>query len=174
MNREVEHLVTIVHDFDFPISKRRTSLKRAFWLIASWLIGNRKGLIKRMPVWFAREKYAFALALAEIDKLYGVNAIFGLTEEAREVFPELPQLLKEMGFEVRHHYHIEKKTLGRGAWDPPLEMKPENMIYDRLYSLANRRDMPKLGEAVVWHVDHPYNLPKYLEFLERAKQEKLI
>nr|MDO8134654.1 hypothetical protein [Candidatus Njordarchaeum guaymaensis] len=167
-------MVTIVHDFDFPISKRSTCLKRAFWLIISGLLGNRKWLIKRMPVWFAREKYAFALALAKIDKLHGVNAVFGLTEEVRQVFPELQQLLKGMGFEVRHHYHIAKKTLGKGAWDPPLEMKPENMIYDRLYSLANREQMPKSGEAVVWHVDHPYNLSKYLEFLERAKREKLI
>lgn len=167
-------MVTIVHDFDFPIFKRWTCLKRAFWLIILGILGNRKGLIKRMPVWFAREKYAFALALAKIDRLYKVKAIFGLTREVQEVFPELSQRLKDEGFEVRHHYHVAKKKLGKGAWEPPLQMKPENMIYDRLYSLENRDVMPDRDEAVVWHIDHPYNLHRYLEFLERAKRENLL
>ena len=167
-------MVMIVHDFDFPIFKRWTCLKRAFWLIILVLLGNRRGLIKQMPVWLAREKYAFALALAKIDRLYGVKSIFGLTKEVQEAFPELAQMLTEMGFEVRCHYHVAKTTLGKGAWEPSLQMKPENMIYDRLYSLANRDVMPDRGEAVVWHVDHPYNLHKYLEFLERARQENLL
>jgi len=167
-------LVVVVHDLDFPIFKRSTCMKRAFWSIALGLFGNRRWLIRRMPIWFSHEKYVYALALARIDKLCGAKAIFGLTREVQELFPDLREKLEKMGFEVRDHYHVKEKILGRGVWVPPLQMKPENMIYDRLYTLKGRCALPAPDEAVAWHVDHPFNLDRYLEFLDRTKQEGLL
>jgi len=164
----------VVHDLDFPVYKRSTCLKRAFWLVALGVFGNREWLIKHMPIWLAHEKYAFALALAEVDKLYGVKAVFGLTKEVQKVFPDLRKQLEEKGFETRDHSHIKKKTFGRGVWFPPLQVKPENMIYDRLYTLRGHTTLPARDDVVAWHVDHPFNLDRYLEFLERAKQGGLL
>jgi hypothetical protein len=144
------------------------------WLFALGLFGNRRWLIRRMPVWLSHEKYAFALALARIDKEYGVKGIFGLTKEVQVLFPDLRKQLEDMGFDVRDHSHIKAKVLGRGVWDPPLQVKPENMVYDRFYTLRGRTALPGRDEAVVWHADHPFNLDKYLEFLERVKQEGLL
>ena len=167
--------VLVVHDWDFPLYKRKTCLRRGFWLILYALFGWSKWFRRRMPRWLLFEKYNQALALAMLDRILGVNAIFGITREVEECFPDIRGRLKDMGFEVRQHYHVKQKTLGRGRWVPPLDVKPENMIYDRLYALRGKRELPKKGEAVVWHVDHlNYNLLYYLEFVKRCKSARLL
>ncbi len=122
-----------------------------------------------MPVWLMQEKYQACLATAILDGLFHVQSIFGLTDQVKTAFPTLESELKWMGFEVRHHYH-DKKAVGKGRWNPPLEMTPENMIYDRRYVLQGLKDIPD-NEAVAWHIDHMnYNLLSYLEFLGRLKE----
>ena len=167
--------ILVIHDWDFPLYQRKTCLRRAFWLILYAFLGWSRWFRSKMPRWLLYEKYSQALALAKLDRLFGVDAIFGITEEVRETFPDIWKRLEDMGFEVRHHYHVKQKTLGRGRWTPPLEVKPKNMIYDRLYALKGQRDLPERGDAVVWHIDHlNYNLPYYLEFLERCKKAGLL
>ena len=167
--------VLVVHDWDFPLYRRKTCLRRGFWLILYAFFGRFRWFRERMPRWLLYEKYNQALALALLDKLFGIKAIFGITKEVESVFPDVKKRLEELGFEVRHHYHVKQRGLGKGRWTPPLDVKPENMIYDRLYALHGRRELPRKGEAVVWHVDHlNYNLLYYLEFVRRCKDEGLL
>ena len=168
-------MVRIVHDWDFPLYRRKTCIKRAFWLAFYALFGWSRWARKRIPKWLLYEKYSQAIALAELDKLLGVSSVFGITEDVKEVFPDIEDRLRSMGFEVRYHYHVKQKGVGRGRWKPPLDVKPLNMIYDRRYVLKGVRRLPRKGELVVWHVDHmSYNLPFYLEFLRRCKEEGLL
>jgi len=169
-----ENKILIVHDWDFPLYKRRTCLKRAFWLIVYALFGRSKRVREKMPKWMLEEKHGYALALIKIDRYFGVNSIFGLTKEVKEHFPLVESEISTLGFEVRDHYHVRQREVGRGRWRPPIEMSGENMVYDRLYSLQGKRELPREGESVVWHVDHPFNLQYYIEFLERCKEKGLI
>jgi len=167
--------VIVIHDWDFPLYQRKTCLKRALWLFLYAIFGNFSWFRKRMPKWLLYEKYNQALALAELDKMLNIRAIFGLTDKVKFCFPDIEEKLENLGFEVRYHYHVKQKAVGRGRWDPPLNVKPLNMVYDRRYALKGERELPSENELVVWHVDHmQYNLPFYLEFIRRCKEKNLL
>ncbi|TRO57556.1 hypothetical protein E2P64_04870 [Candidatus Bathyarchaeota archaeon] len=168
--------VTVVHDLDFPIYSRKTSLRRIFWLTYYILFGWSQKLRKRLPRWFVLEKYYYALALAEIDRLLEAKAFFGLTKEVQEYFPELWNRLEKMGFEVRDHFHIKgPPEYGKGRWDPPLPpVKRSYATYDRRYTFLGKKDLPPNGTTVAWHVDHPLNLYDYIDFVKRCKKEGLM
>lgn len=58
--------------------------------------GRFKWFRRMMPKWLLYEKYSQALAVAMIDKMLGVNAIFALTSDVEEFFPsvkEKPKML---------------------------------------------------------------------------------
>ncbi|MEM3004760.1 MAG: hypothetical protein QXK96_05635 [Candidatus Bathyarchaeia archaeon] len=163
----------VVHDLDFPVYSRRTCLRRIFWLAYYLLFSWSRRLRKKIPAWFLLEKYYYALALAKIDEILKVKALFGLTEEVQEYFPELRTRLEGMGFEVRDHYHVEGPSeFGKGRWNPPLPLLPRGYAtYDRRYTLQGEREIPPEGSIVAWHIDHPMNLYDYLDFTLRCKQE---
>jgi len=127
-----------------------------------------------MPKPLLYEKYSHMLALIELDKIFDIKSIWGITKEVSETFPDVVDKIIQNQFEVRSHFHVKKKELGKGKWVPPLEVNPENMIYDRKYVLNKKKILPKNGEIVVWHVDHPYNLPYYIEFVQRCKKEGML
>jgi hypothetical protein len=167
------HGIQVVHDWDFPINKRATSLKTAFWLVAEAFFGRFKWFQKRLPLHVKNQKLSCALALLEIDRLFGVHAVWGLTMGVIERYPEFyEQLCKES--EVRFHYHKRESKVGKGRWVPVLEVGKDNMVYDRRYSLFGVKDLPSDGECVVWHCDHPNNLASYIEFLKKCKEEGLL
>jgi hypothetical protein len=165
---------TVLHDFDLPLYTRRTSLKRSAWLFLHAIFGDR--VARYMPIWLRNEKYNLALALAMIDKSCGVRCVFALTDEVDKVFPTIRNLLVDMGFSVVPHWHVKQRVVGysnvafRGRWrESDVDYRRVYGNYDREYVKGNTK-LPDTDTYAVWHVDHmPFNLPYYLDFLERLK-----
>jgi len=162
----------MVHDFDEPLFTRKTCLRRAFWLITYSLLGWSCWIRALMPRWLMYEKYSQAKALAMMDKMLGVDAVFALTDKVKDAFPTLQEDLEEIGFEVVYHWHLDERRRGinewtsRGAWDRVVDPKRLYMNYDRHYVLEGDEVKPEADSQVIWHVDHlSYNLYFYLEFL---------
>ena len=114
------------------------------------------------------------MALIALDRLFDIEPLVGITEQVLEAFPNLPNELSEKKVDVCYHYHVKKIGLGKGAWVPRLDVKPENMIYDRRYTMYGQKALPMKDDIVVWHVDHPYNLSYYIEFLNRCKEAGIL
>jgi len=170
--------VLIVHDFDDPLYTRRTCFRRAFWLIVYALFGWSQRIRNKIPRWLMYEKYSLAKALALLDKMLGVDAVFAFREEVNKTFPTLKEEIERLGFQVVNHWHLKEPRKGfnewraRGAWDRIVDYARTYMNYDRHYVMLNEKVMPEKGTNVVWHVDHmPYNLYYYLEFLTLIKEK---
>ena len=171
--------VLVVHDFDYPLYTRRTCLRRAFWLIIYAFFGWSRRIRDKIPKWLMYEKYSQAKALALLDKMLGVNAVFAFRKEVEEVFPTLREEIEKMGFRVVDHWHLKERRKGynewksRGAWSEIVDYTKTYMNYDRHYVLSEEKVIPDEGTNVIWHVDHmSYNLFYYLEFLNLIKEEK--
>jgi len=167
-------MVQIIHDWDFPLMKKKSCFKTAMWLLGFTIFGKFKWFRKKMPQSLLEEKVSCMRMYMLLDKMFGVKSIWGVTQEVLEVFPFVLNELQSAGYEVRFHYHDKTVTSGKGRWVPPMQVSPKNMVYDRKYTLHGKRELPNKDEAVVWHIDHPYNLPWYVEFLERCKKEGLL
>jgi len=161
--------ITIIHDWDFPLYKPSTCLKTSLWLLGYFFLGRFKRYRNRMPETLLKQKLSYMQALIQIDQLYGVKPVWGITDQVLQAFPEAVKLLEQNGQEIRYHYHNKQKQQGKGRWLPSLQVEPENMIYDRLY-MQGKTELPE-STTVVWHVDHIYNLPWYIKFLEKCKEE---
>jgi hypothetical protein len=170
--------VLVVHDFDDPLYTRRTCLRRAFWLVVYALFGWSQRVRNKMPKWLLYEKYSQAKALALLDKMLGVNAVFAFRKEINETFPTLKDEIEKLGFQVVNHWHLKEPRKGynewkaRGAWDKIVDHTKTYLNYDRHYVMFGEKVMPDEGTNVIWHVDHmPYNLFYYLEFLNLMKEK---
>jgi hypothetical protein len=170
--------VLVVHDFDDPLYTRRTCLRRAFWLVVYALFGCSQCVRNKLPKWLLYEKYSQAKALALLDKMLGVNAVFAFRKEINETFPTLKDEIEKLGFQVVNHWHLKEPRKGynewkaRGAWDKIVDHTKTYLNYDRHYVMFGEKVMPDEGTNVIWHVDHmPYNLFYYLEFLNLMKEK---
>jgi hypothetical protein len=164
----------IIHDWDFPINKPSTNLKISLWLFLEILFGKHHWFQHRLPSYIQNIKLSNALAMFELDNMFGVDAIWGLTDQVTTRYPTLLSLLERNNKRILHHYHDDKSTVGKGRWVPQLDVSQDNMIYDRRYCVQGIQTLPSKDESVVWHIDHPNNLCHYIEFLQRCKEEKLI
>jgi hypothetical protein len=131
-----------------------------------------------MPKWLLYEKYSQAKALALLDKMLGVNAVFAFKKEINETFPTLKDEIEKLGFQVVNYWHLKEPRKGynewkaRGAWDKIVDHTKTYLNYDRHYVMFGEKVMPDEGTNVIWHVDHmPYNLFYYLEFLNLMKEK---
>lgn len=166
--------VTIIHDWDFAINRPQTSIKTAFWLLAEVLFGRFKWFQAKIPAYVRNIKYSHALALAEIDKLFGVQAIWGITDQVGKRYPNFMEYLERNDLPIHFHFHNPKSTQGKGVWLPSLQVTKENMIFDRRYCTKGDKTLPANGSNIVWHVDHPNNLSQYLLLLKRLKENNLL
>jgi len=126
----------------------------------------------KIPRWLLYEKYSQAKALALLDKMLSVNAVFAFTEKVNKTFPTLKEDIEKLGFQVVNHWHLKEPRKGfnewkaRGAWDRIVDPAKTYMNYDRHYVMLNEKVIPKDGTSVCWHIDHmSYNIFFYLEFL---------
>lgn len=162
--------VLIMHDFDNPLFTRRTCFRRAFWLVMYALFGWSLGVRSKMPKWFMYEKYSQALAVAIIDKMLNINAVFAFRKCIDDAFPTLREEIERLGFRVINHWHGKTLREGcnqwkaRGEW-ADIGVGNTYLNYDRHYVLGERV-IPEKNTNVIWHIDHmSYNLRFYLEFI---------
>jgi hypothetical protein len=165
--------VQIVHDWDFPINKPLTNLKLAVWFILEAAFGRFTWFPQYIPDYVRNIKLSHALMMLKVDKMFDVDAWWGLTGEVMERYPEFTTLLADSGVRMIYHYHRDTPELGKGRWCPSIDVSKEAMTFDRRYCVKGKTRLPTEG-LVVWHVDHPNNLPKYVEFLVKMKEHNLL
>ncbi|MEM3730883.1 MAG: hypothetical protein QW667_01685 [Candidatus Bathyarchaeia archaeon] len=69
-----------------------------------------------MPKWLLYEKYSQAKAIALLDKMLGVNAVFAFREEVNKTFPTLKNEIEKLGFQVVNHWHLKEPRKGYNEW----------------------------------------------------------
>jgi len=161
----------VLHDYDDPHLNWRWAMFLGIKLVVysfSKLLGFKLGFNEDIHDWL----YEHALTLAKLDRLCGVESVFGIQDAVEKRYPDLKNSLVSHGADVRRHIHMGdnyKDPDRKRLWEPPLKQSERTWHYDDDYIAG---DTPELapGELPIWHVDRPYWLPKYIEFL----YEKLV
>jgi len=161
--------IRVLHDFDSSFLSGRYALKRGLKLVVF-------ALSKWMP--FLRpfvkdvyeESYRYCLTLAKLDKLVGVESVFGLRKEVEDRFPELRSSLQEMGFKVHGHSHLSKTDV---IWDPPLDVASRYWFFDQKYATGEMQPTEET-EWAVFHADYPHLLEHYIKFLCESRSKGLL
>jgi len=164
--------LSVLHDYDMPSIRPRWALKRGLKLIL-YAFMKKLGLTLGCKDIYA-ETDAYALALAKLDVLCGIHSVMGLRDGAASLNTQIE--LYAMKTEIHRHAHFgndndpERKRL----WDPPLFQSPETWRYDQKW-IKGKAPKLKENELPLWHVDYPWMIGDYIDFLYRwrIKGEKI-
>jgi len=157
----METKTKVLHDFDSPFLSGRYALKRGLRLII-FALSKKLPFIKPIVKDVYAECYEYCLTLARLDRLAGVDSVFGLKKEIEDEFPDLKRRLEGMGFSVHTHIHLSKTNV---VWDPPLAVDSKYWFFDQLYA----RGEIKADERTKWavfHADYPHLFMHYVRFLK--------
>lgn len=167
--------LTVLHDWDDPSPNRR----RGFLVEA--VFNLKVGLAVRFP--FLREvfneayqdaclmKVNYLNTLLRLDELVGVTSIIGLKDDVVEEYPEILNVLRAGGVDVRLHYHIGKDfkdSNRKRTWDPPLNQPRYTWHYDTNWVNGKQELLKQSDTYPIWHVDHIQYLQNYIEFLHKT------
>ena len=158
----------ILHDYDNPYLGPNYAIKRGLKLIF-YGIFKRLGLRPKFTETIYNEVRNYTDTLIKLDKLVGVNPIMGIRDKVQDHYPDIMKELGSYGVDVRTHIHIgEIPDLNRTRTYEPLtgleHISSNVWHYDTDYVL-NQRPKLKEGEIPIWHVDRPYFLKHYIDFL---------
>lgn len=156
--RQNDKPLRIVHDWDLPYLNGRWALKRGLKLIL-YAFSKKLPLLKRFVKDIYDETHRYCITLNKLDELLGITPHWGIRREVYSVFPSLKKKLKG---EIHLHIHNNDGTV---SWHPPLNppfpMTWDARHFDQYYQEGVRYEY----DWYVWHVDYPYILPKYIDFL---------
>ena len=113
------------------------------------------------------EKLAYMVTLIKLNKLSGVTTIFGIRDIIRTRHGKgIDELAIKYELDIRRHIHIgEPPDPDRERlWDPPLPQPRTIWHFDTRWIKGDNLVLGP-GELPVWHVDFPYNLNHYIDYL---------
>ena len=116
-----------------------------------------------------REKLAYMLTLIKLNKLCGVDQIFGIRDIIGDKYGEEINALYLAydDLDVRQHIHIGEApdpNRIRLWWPPLLCQSPESWHFDTKYSKGEKVVLG-YNERPIFHVDRPYHLALYIDYL---------
>jgi hypothetical protein len=163
----------VLHDWDDPYLnwKHATLIGFKYLFYAFCMI---IGIRSKFNEDIHNELRNYAEILAKLDKLCGVESVFGIRDVVLKEFPEIIEILSNSDSDVRRHKHIGEDYVDpdrKRLWDPPLNQSPGTWHYDTEYVKGNK-PLLKYGELPIWHVDRSYLLKHYIEFLYNVKCDK--
>jgi len=165
----MEDKIRVLHDFDSPFLSGRYALKRGLQLIV-YALSKKLPFIRPLVKDVYMESYEYCLTLARLDRLVGLQSVFGLTGVVEQQFPDLREKLHEMGYEAHKHVHFSKTSV---AWDPPLSVDPKYWFFDQQYA-AGEVKVNGNTEWAVFHADYPHLFDYYVSFLHESISEGLL
>lgn len=154
----------VLHDWDQPNLSGSYAIKRGIKLII-YGICKGIGVYPKYVEDIYRETDEYAVTLSRLDKLLGVEPIFGIQETVKyEKQETIDKYLSED--DVRKHIHIGKASNPnrQRLWEPPLTQSKDTWHYDEDYYNGYEVAL-KEGELPVFHVDRPYRLQTYIKYL---------
>jgi hypothetical protein len=160
----------ILHDWDDPYLKwKRAALIGFKYLLYS--LCTLLGIKLKFNDDIHNELRRYAETLAKLDKLVGVEPIFGIRDLIEEEYPEIKQSLSQYNVDIRKHIHIGedyKSKDRKRIWKPPLNQPKHTWHYDTDY-VKGREPELNPRELPIWHVDKPYYIKDYIDFLYERK-----
>lgn len=111
-------------------------------------------------------RYRYALTLAKLDRLCGIEPVFGVRDCVVEDYPGLVPRLHSLDADVHRHIHIggNDDPNRRRLWNPPIPNTEKTWHYGLDYK---RGTLPLLdkGELPIWHCDWPHRWMDYIDYL---------
>ncbi len=160
--------MNVLHDWDNDKLNRGVALQQAIDL-GLYVLSNKLHFLKKIKrVQIIEDQLKRnAETLAKLDALVGVTPIFGLNDTLENI-PDKRKTLEDLGSQVIDHNHKVVEGEATPYWNPPLHQSKETWFYDKRWSEGNP---PKLkdGEYPIFHVDYPYYLAEYIDFLYQIK-----
>jgi hypothetical protein len=164
---KTKNIMTVLHDWDTPYYSGKSCIILGIkYLIFG--ICKKIGVKPRFLSSLYMEKVRKAELIAMLDKLVGVQSIFGLRDCVETEFPEIKEILeKRYSAEVRKHIHIGEnyRPDRKRIWIPPLNQPENTWHYDSDYVNGNKIIL-KEDELPIWHVGaDPTFIDNYIQFL---------
>jgi hypothetical protein len=157
-------MLRVLFDWDNPDLEPLYAVRRGVKLVVYGLcklLGLRPGYVEEVYT----ETDRYAETIAKLNRMLGVETVFGVKDNVSEAKPSSLEYLRSSGHDVRRHIHIGKHGSGRRRlWEPPLTQSMATWHFDEDYYQGVRVEL-KEGELPIWHVDRPYRLATYIDFL---------
>ena len=114
------------------------------------------------------EKLAYMRTLIKLNKLCGVDQIFGIRDIVDDRHKqEINALSFYYAIDVRRHIHIGENSDPdriRTWWPPLLCQTPKTWHFDTKYSKGEKVVLG-YNERPIFHVDRPFHLALYIDYL---------
>ena len=170
----------VLHDWDEVSIRVDWSRRRGISLLL-YCLANKfpflKGykVIMKNTLKIEKEKLDYMETLIKLDLIAGITPIFGIRDKVRERHRErIDELERIYKVDIRRHIHIgeppdpDRKRL----WEPPLNKQTTKAIhFDTNFKEGKLIELSP-GELPVFHVDYPYDLKVYIDYIyEKTKEE---
>ena len=169
----------VLHDWDEIPLRVDWARKRGISLLA-YCLANKFPILKKIQVVSENskrielEKLEYMETLAKLDYIAEIKPIYGIRPNVRKRYHDDIELFRsDYDLDVRIHTHVgdppNKNRLR--FWFPPLS-KNVSRHFDTEY-IAGKRGVAGESEFPVFHVDYPYQLKNYIDYIyEVMKNDK--
>jgi hypothetical protein len=154
-----EDQLNVLHDFDKPYLSGRWALKRS-WLLFLYALSRRLAFLRPACRTVYLESYEYAWTLFRLDRLLGIESVFGINDDVSAVYPTLSTELASSGARVTRHWHVSPTEV---HWDS-LDVPASQWWFDQEYAQGKRKGA-KPSEWIVFHADYPHLLETYIKCL---------
>lgn len=160
----------VLHDWD-EVSIRVDRSRRRGVSLLLYCLANKfpflKGyeFIMKNTLKIEKEKIQHMETLIKLDLIAGITPIFGIRDEVRERHRKrIDELERIYNVDIRRHIHIGEPPdpNRKRLWEPPLSKDVSwRFENDYINGIARARE----NEIPVFHVDYPYNIKYYIDFV---------
>ena len=166
----------VLHDWD-EISIRVDRSRRRGISLLLYCIANKFPFLKgyafvmKNTLKIEKEKITYMETLIKLDLIAGITPIFGIRDEVRDRHRErIDELERIYNVDIRRHIHIGEPPdpNRKRLWEPPLA-KDVGWSFEDDYIRA-RAPLGK-NEIPLFHVDYPYNIRYYIDFIYEETKE---
>ena len=163
----------VLHDWDRLELSGRWALRRGVSLLL-YALARKFNFLNRIKYFrknikaIEAEKLAYMKTLIKLNTICGVRQIYGIRDIIKEEYgDEINALNLKYGLDIRRHIHIgENSDPNRiRMWIPPLYGQTrESWHFDTKFARGEKVVL-KPEERPIFHVDHPYYLASYIDYL---------
>jgi hypothetical protein len=159
--------INILHDFDSPYLSGKYALRRGVQLVL-YALSKKIRFFRKLTIVkeVYNETWSYAITLAKLSKIAGIQAIFGINRNLNLINPEISSELEKYGAKVIEHWHDILDGVSVSKWNPPITQRKKTWHYDIEFVCKGKKIFKlKPGEMAIFHVDYPYLLSHYINWL---------
>ena len=164
-------MIEVLHDWDEIPIRVDWARKRGISLLA-YCLANKFPILKKIQVISENskkielEKLEYMETLAKLDYIAKIKPIYGIRRDVRNRYRDPIEMIRsDYDLDVRLHVHVGEPPDPRRIrlWVPPLSKKVSRH-FDTEY-IAGKRGGVDESEIPVFHVDYPYQLKNYIDYI---------